>query len=69
MTQPEEMTGEDAAYLLEALDVIVEAVEQYVDPDPNRHVEDSLWDDWAKAYNVLREYGLRAPAKYLTKAT
>ena len=69
MTQPEEMTGDDAAYLLEKLDELVEAVEQYVDPDPNRHVDDNLWDDWGKAYNVLREYGLRPPAKYFKKVT
>lgn len=59
-----ELDKDDAEYLLTVLDMLVEAVDQYVDGDPNSHVEDSLWDDWAKALDVLRDYGVREPRKW-----
>lgn len=59
-----ELDGADAEHLLKTLDMLVEAVDQYVDGDHNRHVDDSLWDDWAKALDVLRDYGLREKSRW-----
>lgn len=58
----EPLTSEDAAYLLDALDKIVEAVDQYVDEDGRPHPY--IWDEFGKAMDVLREYGLRAPRRW-----
>ena len=63
-TPPEEMTGDDAAYLLGALDAFVYSVEENVSGDFSRDIDQSLWDDYGKALNVLREYGMRPPPQF-----
>lgn len=57
--EKEPLAVEDAEYLLEALDKIVEAIDDYVDVDGRPH--SYFWDEFGKAYDVLREYGLRKP--------
>lgn len=53
----DELTGYDAAMLLDALDELVEAVSQYVDEDGPPHPY--IWDDWGKAVEMLRLFGRR----------
>ena len=55
MTQ--ELDGDDAVMLLDALDELVEAVSQYVDEDGPPHPY--IWDDWGKAVEILRLFGRR----------
>lgn len=57
-----ELDGADAEHLLKTLDMLVEAVDQYVDEDGRPHPY--IWDDLGKAYDVLRDYGLRAPRRW-----
>lgn len=57
-----ELDGVDAEHLLKTLDMLVEAVDQYVDEDGRPHPY--IWDDLGKAYDVLRDYGLRAPRRW-----
>lgn len=67
MTQPtpaEEMTGDDAAYLLDALEAFVYSVEENVSGDFSDDIDQSLWDDYGKALDVLREYGMRPPRQF-----
>ena len=57
-----ELDGADAEHLLKTLDMLVEAVDQYVDEDGRPHPY--IWDELGKAYDVLRDYGLRAPRRW-----
>jgi hypothetical protein len=53
----EELTSEDAVVLLDALDELAYAVDQYVDEDGKPHPY--IWDDYGKALDVLRLFGRR----------
>ena len=60
MTMPlDELAAEE---LLNALDALVYAVDQYVDEDGKPHPY--IWDDYAKALDVLRDYGRRKPRMF-----
>jgi len=58
MTSEDELTGYDATLLLDALDAIVYAIDQYVDEDGKPHPY--LWDDYGKAVETLRLFGRRS---------
>ena len=57
-----ELDALDAEELLDTLDMLVEAIDQYVDEDGKPHPY--LWDDYAKAYDKLRDYGRRKPRAF-----
>ncbi len=60
MTMPlDELAAEE---LLDTLDMLVEAIDQYVDEEGKPHPY--LWDDYAKAYDKLRDYGRRKPRAF-----
>lgn len=61
--ESEPLTMDDAVHLLDALDKIVEAIDQYVDGD-SRDIHHYFWDEFGKAYDVLREYGLRPARRF-----
>jgi hypothetical protein len=58
-----ELDGYDATELLDALDMLVESVDQNVSGDFSDDIDQSLWDDFAKAVDVLRRYGRRPPRR------
>jgi hypothetical protein len=68
MTQ-DELTGDDAREVLAALDNLVTSIDENVSGDFSEDIDQSLWDDYAKALNVLREYGIREPLKPLYRRT
>lgn len=53
-----------AGELLEALDALVQAIDDQIDADGNGRVFNGFWDDYAKAYDVLRDYGRRKPRAF-----
>lgn len=62
MTMPlDELAAEE---LLDALDKLVEAIDEQIDADGNGRVFNGFWDDYAKAYDVLRDYGRRKPRAF-----
>lgn len=62
MTMPlDELAAEE---LLNALDNLVEAIDDQIDADGNGRVFNGFWDDYAKAYDVLRDYGRRKPKAF-----
>ena len=62
MTMPlDELAAEE---LLDALDKLVEAIDDQIDADGNGRVFNGFWDDYAKAYDVLRDYGRRKPKAF-----
>lgn len=62
MTMPlDELAAEE---LLDALDKLVEAIDDQIDADGNGRVFNGFWDDYAKAYDVLRDYGRRKPRMF-----
>jgi hypothetical protein len=62
MTLPlDELAAEE---LLNALDKLVEAIDEQIDADGNGRVFNGFWDDYAKAYDVLRDYGRRKPSAF-----
>lgn len=62
MTMPlDEIAAEE---LLNALDNLVEAIDDQIDADGNGRVFNGFWDDYAKAYDVLRDYGRRKPKAF-----
>lgn len=62
MTMPlDELAAEE---LLDALDKLVEAIDDQIDADGNGRVFNGFWDDYAKAYDVLRDYGRRKPRAF-----
>lgn len=52
---PDALTGDDARDLLKALGDLTYAIEQYVDEDGKPHPY--IWDDYAKALEVIKDYG------------
>jgi len=58
-----ELTGDDAREVLSALDNFVTSVDENVSGDFSEDIDQSLWDDYGKALDVLRDYGIREPAK------
>jgi len=62
MTMPlDELAAEE---LLDALDALVQAIDDQIDADGNGRVFNGFWDDYAKAYDVLRDYGRRKPRAF-----
>ena len=62
MTMPlDEVAAEE---LLDALDNLVQAIDDQIDADGNGRVFNGFWDDYAKAYDVLRDYGRRKKASW-----
>ena len=59
----EELTGEDAREVLAALDNLLTSIDENVSGDFSEDIDQSLWDDYRKALDVLRDYGIREPAK------
>jgi hypothetical protein len=59
----EELTGDDVLEVLAALDNLVTSIDENVSGDFSPDIDQSLWDDYAKALNVLRDYGIREPAQ------
>ena len=59
----EELTGDDAREVLAALDNLVTSIDENVSGDFSEDIDQSLWDDYGKALNVLRDYGIREPLK------
>ena len=68
MTQ-DELTGDDAREALAALDNLVTSIDENVSGDFSEDIDQSLWDDYGKALNVLRDYGIREPLKPLYRRT
>ena len=59
MTMPlDELAAEE---LLDALDALVQAIDDQIDSDGNGRVFNGFWDDYATAYDKLRDYGRRKP--------
>ena len=54
----------DAEELLDALDTLVQAIDDQIDADGNGRVFNGFWDDYAKAYDKLRDYGRRKPKAF-----
>jgi len=62
MTMPlDELAAEE---LLNALDNLVQAIDDQIDADGNGRVFNGFWDDYATAYDVLRDYGRRTPKAF-----
>lgn len=59
LEDPDRLTGDDAAEVLGAFDRFVYSVEDNVSGDFSRDIDQSLWDDYGKALDVLRDYGVR----------
>lgn len=68
MTQ-DELTGDDAREVLAALDNLVTSIDENVSGDFSEDIDQSLWDDYGKALNVLRDYGIREPLKPIYRRT
>ena len=62
MTQ-DEVTGDDSREVLAALDNLVTSIDENVSGDFSEDIDQSLWDDYGKALNVLRDYGIREQLK------
>lgn len=62
MTQ--ELDAEDAVLLLDALDAIVDSIDQHVSGDFSDDIDQSLWDDYGRAIDTLRDYGRRPPRRF-----
>ena len=67
LEDPDALTGDDARELLDALDNFVESVDQNVSGDFSRDIDQSLWDDYGKAMDVLRFYQRRDPPNIYPK--
>jgi len=63
MMTKEELTGDDAREVLAALDNLLTSIDENVSGDFSEDIDQSLWDDYGKALDVLRDYGIREPAK------
>lgn len=63
-TDKDNLTAEDAAYLLGVLTKLVDSIEQNVDGDHNDHVHPDLWDDYGIAIDTLRDYGAYPPRQF-----
>jgi len=63
MMTKEELTGDDAREVLAALDNLLTSIDENVSGDFSEDIDQSLWDDYRKALDVLRDYGIREPAK------
>jgi hypothetical protein len=50
--------------LLDALDALVQAIDDQIDADGNGRVYNGFWDDYATAYDKLRDYGRRKPRAF-----
>lgn len=61
LEDPDELTKDDASELLDALDKLADSVDQNVSGDFSRDIDQSLWDDYGRAMDVLRFYGRRDP--------
>ena len=61
----DELTGDDALEVLAALDNLVTSIDENVSGDFSEDIDQSLWDDYGKALNVLRDYGIREQLKPL----
>jgi hypothetical protein len=59
----EELTGDDAREVLAALNNLLTSIDENVSGDFSEDIDQSLWDDYGKALDVLRDYGIREPAK------
>lgn len=59
----DELTGDDARELLAVLDNLVTSIDENVSGDFSEDIDQSLWDDYGKALNVLRDYGIREQLK------
>jgi hypothetical protein len=59
----DELTGDDAREVLAALDNLVTSIDENVSGDFSEDIDQSLWDDYGKALNVLRDYGIREQLK------
>jgi len=60
----EKLTHEDAVHILDAFEAFVYSVEQNVTGDFSPDIDQSLWDDYGKALDVLRDYSMRPPRKF-----
>jgi hypothetical protein len=58
------MDGDDAEELLNALDAIVDSIDQHVSGDFSEDIDQSLWDDYGRAMDTLRMYGRRPPRRF-----
>jgi len=67
LEDPDRLTGDDARELLDALDNLADSVDENVSGDFSRDIDQSLWDDYGKALDVLRFYGRRAPPNIFRK--
>jgi hypothetical protein len=61
VVDPDALTEHDAKELLDALDNFADSVDENVSGDFSEDIDQSLWDDYGKALEVLRFYGRRAP--------
>ena len=59
----DELTADDAREVLAALDNLLTSIDENVSGDFSEDIDQSLWDDYGKALDVLRDYGIREPAK------
>lgn len=59
-----ELDALDAEALLDALDTLVDSIDQHVSGEFTEHVDPSLWDDYRRAMDTLRSYGRREPRKF-----
>ena len=57
--EKQDLDGADAGDLLDMLDVIVNSVDEHVYGDDSPHIDPSLWDDYHKSMDMLRQYGRR----------
>jgi hypothetical protein len=60
----QELDGLDAVELLDALDAIVDSIDQHVSGDFSEDIDQSLWDDYGRALDTLRTYGRRPPRRF-----
>lgn len=65
----EELTGDDARELLAVLDNLVTSIDDNVSGDFSEDIDQSLWDDYGRALNVLRDYGIREPLHPIYRRT
>jgi hypothetical protein len=59
-----ELDALDAEELLDALDAIVDSIDQHVSGDFSKDIDQSLWDDYGRAMDTLRTYGRRPPRRF-----
>ena len=57
--EKQELDAADAEDLLDMLDVIVNSLDEHVYGDDSPHIDPSLWDDYHKSMDMLRQYGRR----------